>query len=714
MNLSNVTISKKLPIITVLLLLISGVILSGITLMKVETGFEEAVKNKLVSLVSARQSELSNFLKIIESDLRSQSLSPYTSDALGKFGAGWTVLQKDQMAKLQAAYITDNPNPAGEKHKLDNANTGSLYDRFHGSFHPYFRRLLIERSYYDILLVNKDGEVVYSVYKEADYATNLLNGKWKETDLAEIFKDVAAKPEKGKAIFKDFKAYKPSADAPASFMAMPVFKGDLFLGALIYQMPAGEINKIMQTADGMGETGETYIVGADYLMRTNSRFSKESSVLKSKNDGASVKAALAGKTGVDIITGYRGMDVVSAYKPVKFLSANWAVLAEVDVSEALETAHSVRNTSLIIMLVVTALGAVIALLFAKSITAPISKIVSSMDVLAHGDTKIEIEGSERKDEIGGIARALEVFKDNKIKADSLQAEQEKAQEEKMRRAESVDGMINLFREEVTDALDVMGNQATGMEGSSQSMSATSEETAQQATAVAAASDEAAANVQTVAGAAEELTASVNEINVQIDESSRITEEARSKAENANELVNSLNEAVSRIGEVVKMITGIAEQTNLLALNATIEAARAGDAGKGFAVVAGEVKNLANQTAKATDEIRAQINAVQSRTTDAVDAISEIAGVINQVSSISGSVVAALEEQSAATNEIARNVQEAAAGTNEVSQNIAGVNQAAREAGTTANEVLEAAKQVNEQTVFLREKVDVFLTNVQTA
>ncbi len=714
MNLSNITISKKLPIIMVCLLLVSGLVLSTVLLVKVENGFEEAAKSKLVSLVSARQSELANYLRIIESDLRSQSLSPYTADALGKFTAGWKVLQSDQLQKLQKHYITDNPNPAGEKHKLDSANSGSLYDRFHGLFHPYFRQLLIERAYYDVFLVDAEGNVIYSVFKELDYATNLMSGEWKESDLAGVFKAVMEKPEKGKAVLKDFRPYGPSADAPASFMAMPVMKDDRVLGALIYQMPVGEINRIMQAADGMGESGETYIVGEDLLMRSDSRFSKESTILKNKVDGATVKAALAGKTGVDIIADYRGIDVVSAYKPVKFLSANWAIIAEIDVSEAMQTAHSVRNTSLVIMAVIAIAGTFIALIFAKSITRPMSNIVSSMEVLAEGDTSVEIEGHGRGDEIGGIARALNIFKENKIKADALQAEQEREQQEKMRRAETVDSLINLFREEVTDALDVMSGQATSMEGSSQNMSATSEQTAQQATAVAAASEEAATNVQTVAGAAEELTASVNEINVQIDESSRITEDARSKAENANELINSLDKAVSRIGEVVKMITDIAEQTNLLALNATIEAARAGDAGKGFAVVASEVKNLANQTAKATDEITSQINAVQSRTTDAVEAIQEISGVVNQVSSISGSIVAALEEQSAATNEIARNVQEAAAGTHEVSANITGVNAAAKEAGNSATEVLNAAQQVSDQTSSLREKVEVFLTNVQTA
>lgn len=373
--------------------------------------------------------------------------------------------------------------------------------------------------------------------------------------------------------------------------------------------------------------------------------------------------------------------------------------------------YTIIATCIVVALVI---GLFLAILIGNGVANPINRMTDAMKNLADGDKTVEIPGLTRKDEIGDMSGAVQIFKDNMIKAEELQKAQDAEQKMKMKRAESVDKMIDLFRDEATDALDGMKASSVQMEENSQNLAANAEQTAQQAAAVATASDQAAANVETVAGAAEELSSSVNEINVQIDESSRITEEARQKAESTNELVNSLDVSVQRIGEVVDLINNIADQTNLLALNATIEAARAGDAGKGFAVVASEVKNLANQTGHATEEIGSQIQAVQNSTRDAVGAIRDISEVINRVSSISGSIVAALEEQSAATGEIARNVQEASSGTSEVSANISGVNTAATDAGKAAGDVLSAAQSVNQQTATLREKVEVFLTNVQAA
>ncbi|MDX1484058.1 MAG: methyl-accepting chemotaxis protein [Alphaproteobacteria bacterium] len=269
-----------------------------------------------------------------------------------------------------------------------------------------------------------------------------------------------------------------------------------------------------------------------------------------------------------------------------------------------------------------------------------------------------------------------------------------------------------FESNVKSVVDAVSASATEMQSTAESMSATAEETNRQSSAVAAASEQATNNVQTVASAAEELSASVSEIGTQVSQSTKIAENAVDQAQQTNDQIQELAEAAQKIDEVVKLISDIAGQTNLLALNATIEAARAGDAGKGFAVVASEVKSLANQTAKATEEIAAQIAAVQTATTNAVSAIESISKVIAEINEISTTVASAVEEQGAATQEIARNVQEAAAGTKEVSSNITGVTTAAAETGTSATEVLEAAAELSKQSAALAGQVDDFLAQVR--
>ncbi|MEO5375666.1 MAG: globin-coupled sensor protein [Alphaproteobacteria bacterium] len=279
-------------------------------------------------------------------------------------------------------------------------------------------------------------------------------------------------------------------------------------------------------------------------------------------------------------------------------------------------------------------------------------------------------------------------------------------------AKVLNEQANAFETNVHGMVQVVSSAATELQATSQSMANTAEQTSRQSTVVAAAAEEAAGNVQTVAAAAEELSASISEISRQVSESSRISSDAVREAERTNALVNGLAEAASKIGQVVKLINDIASQTNLLALNATIEAARAGDAGKGFAVVANEVKSLANQTAKATDEISAQIGSVQTATKDAVTAIKGIGGTIGKINEIASTIAAAVEEQGSATKEIARSVQQASHGTSQVTTNIASVTQAAGETGHAANEVLQAAGELSQQSSKLSSAVDGFLRDIR--
>jgi methyl-accepting chemotaxis protein len=375
-------------------------------------------------------------------------------------------------------------------------------------------------------------------------------------------------------------------------------------------------------------------------------------------------------------------------------------------------------TTLILELVGIALavGVALACLFVviRRVTAPLERIGRTVRTLAGGDLQIDVTETERDDEIGEVARSVEVFKQNALAAVRLESEQRAAQAQKQERQKALESYILDFDHAMHEALEALASASTEMRATAGSLSSTAKETQRQAGAVASASEQTSANVQTVAASAEEMTSSIAEIGRQVARSLNIAQQAVENAQRTNGTVNTLGEAAQKIGQVMQLIQEIASQTNLLALNATIEAARAGEAGKGFAVVASEVKSLANQTAKATEEIGAQIAAMQSATGEAVSAIQAIGGIIGQINEISTTIASAIEEQGAATEEIARTTQQAAKSTEQVSSNIAGVNSAVGETGAASVQVLASAEQLSRRSETLRADISSFLEKVRAA
>ncbi|MDR3436935.1 cache domain-containing protein [Telmatospirillum sp.] len=400
---------------------------------------------------------------------------------------------------------------------------------------------------------------------------------------------------------------------------------------------------------------------------------------------------------------------------IDFKPWGWVICTGVYVDDIDEAFRSKVIDIGLTALAILVFGIALSVVIARSVIGPLGAVVTRMRGLAAGETAGVVKGTARSDEIGELARAMEIFRANSIENRRLLDQQEKLKAvAASERKQALTVLADKFEARVMDVVKVVASSSTELQTTAQTMSSGATEAIAQAATVAASAEQATANVETVASAADELSSSIGEISRQVTESARISTTASEQAARTNTMVQGLAAAADRIGEVVKLINDIAAQTNLLALNATIEAARAGDAGKGFAVVAGEVKNLANQTGRATEEIGQQISSVQEETRRTVEAIKEIATVINHVREISSGIASAVEEQGAATQEIARNVEQAALGTREVSSNIGGINQSAGATGSAAGRVLASAGDLAANSEKLQAEVADFLSEVRSA
>lgn len=707
-------LSTKLPSVIVGLSVLAVCIAGVISFTRSEEALEAAAFDKLEAVQEGRIAELKSFLKSIEDDLLATSSNDMTIKGLTNFQRAFYSFETPEIAakELHELYVVKNPE--ADKSLLMDAKDGSNYSKTHKHYHPWFKKFLDGRGYADILLLNDEGSVIYSVQKGNDFGESLITGDLKDTDLAAAFNAVKDK-EKGAIFFSDIKAYPAANNKAASFLSSPVFdKRDNFMGALVMSLPIERINQIMQASAGMGETGEAYLVGVDFMMRSDSRFTDEQTILKRKVSTEPVRMALSGKDALAVADNADGVEVLSAFGPVSFQGITWAVMAEITMDEVDIPIIEMRNILLIMIVVLVFVIGIIGILIARAITKPVASITRVMGELAGNNLAVDVPYTDNTDEIGEMAVSVNHFKDQMVRVKELEEEQveQKRKTDAQRKAAMVQ-MANSFEESVGAVVQTVTLAATQLQASAGEMSATATETSSQAMAVASASEEAAANVQTVASAAEELAASEQEISRHVHRSSEVADFAANQAVETKQTVEDMVEEVGKIGAVVKLISDIAEQTNMLALNATIEAARAGVAGKGFAVVASEVKNLANQTGKATEEIALQISKVQTVTHEAAQAIENISSTITEIDEIANAIENSVEQQNAATNEIASNVDQASQGTQEVSMNIQSVQQAANETGMAANQISASSSDLSKQAEVLRGEVKRFLDEVRS-
>ncbi|MFC3122224.1 methyl-accepting chemotaxis protein [Agaribacter flavus] len=575
---------------------------------------------------------------------QAQSLAAfYTKQFKAKFDLLNTVTELDispllsdlsaNAKALQYDFIANNPHPLGEKHQLISPKNNADYSYLHAKYHPIFKSYLEKFGFYDLFLVDhKTGEIVYSVFKELDYATSLKHGPYANTGIAQSFNMAIQDGEKGVTHITDLAPYLPSYNAPASFISTPIFSGSEIVGVLILQMPVDQINEVMTHSGnwqerGLGLSGETYLVGDDYLMRSNGRFLLEDkkaylSLMKNVGLGGNVidtmgtqetsiglqpvktkgtQAALSGQLGFDIFDDYRGVEVLSAYRPLDIPGLNWVVMSEIDASEAFapvkDLSEATVNTTIITLLITGFIGPLAAWFLAKSLAKPIDNLRTVVDSFSEGDgdltQRINVEG---KHEISELAAGFNVF---------------------------ISNLDNTFSDLIKSALRLVPMSKELADGNVAIAESANEQNRQISTMRTRlyAADESTALVKS---SAEQITEKSEDARIKVKDGVVAFEHTSKKVTELDTIIDdtavsidALKKESDNIVTLIDVISNIADQTNLLALNAAIEAARAGEAGRGFAVVADEVRALASRTRNSTLEVSSMVEAIQNGTREVV-------------------------------------------------------------------------------------------------
>ena len=643
------------------------------------------VEAALTSKMREDRRQLTYYLQSLDQDIKTWADLTGTREALVTFREGWQDLGATPRERLQDIYITSNPAETGNKDQIDDAGDGSRYSEVHAQVHPAYRRHKDDFGYYDIFLISPDGTIVYSVYKELDYATNLMTGAYRESGLADAFR--RAMEDESRTAFTDLAPYEPSYGAPAAFLARKVLdEQGRPLGVVAFQMPVDRINALL---GDRGNSVRAMIVGEDRLLRNQMPEFGEETVLKHRIDTPGITAALNGETGV-LSVDHAGTALVKAYAPLEFNGVTWAFIVEQDRDTAFAAVHEMKAWLL---------GIGFALLLAVSLTAwvistrtarPIKAMIADIEQLARGNAHHRVLPSIRQDEIGDVQRALgelsaaltqNVSAAQSIADGNLEFEVTLCSEDdELGRA--LQRMIGKLREvlaTVTEAADEVSADAGALNGTADSLSGGSNRQSNAA--------------QQAAAAVEEITANIRQSADNAAETEKIADESARGAQSSGSAVSTAVESMKAIAEKISIVQEIARQTDLLALNAAVEAARAGEHGRGFAVVASEVRKLAERSQTAAEEI----GNLSMSTVDA----SETSG------RMLGELVPRIQNTASLVQEISTAMREQTIGAAQINEAIRELDQVIQQNAQLANTASENAAALSDRAAQLRRSIGYF-------